>query len=168
METARLQIAEGLNSRTRIAAAMGMEFEDIVDELGQEQTLMDAAGLPRMPMPGMPSATAKPPAADPGASVNAANAAKSQNVNVPVNVTIQKGAIQMDHRAGDTHITVPERSVQLDAHMPEVRVDNKVDVPAPQVIINPAPDQETEQTIERDGNNDIRKIVTRKRTSAPT
>jgi lambda family phage portal protein len=131
VETARQQIAEGLNSRTRIAAAMGMEFEDIIDELGQEKAMMDAAGIAPAPKPaaapGSTPAAAPPPA-------EAAGTAKAQPINVPVNVSIQKGAIQLDHRAGDTHITVPERSVQLDAHMPEVHVQNNV--PPAQVVVN--------------------------------
>lgn len=36
----------GLTSRTRIAASRGVDFEDLVDELQQERTLLEAAGLP--------------------------------------------------------------------------------------------------------------------------
>jgi lambda family phage portal protein len=60
VQTAREQIAEGLNSRTRIAAAQGMEFEDIVDELAQEEVLMTAAKLPRTAS--KPAAEVPPPA----------------------------------------------------------------------------------------------------------
>lgn len=60
VQTAREQIAEGLNSRTRIAAAQGMEFEDLVDELAQEEALLTAAKLPR---PGLQQAV-EVPAAD--------------------------------------------------------------------------------------------------------
>lgn len=55
VQTAREQIAEGLNSRTRIAAAQGMEFEDVVDELAQEEVLLNAANIPRPQLKPAPS-----------------------------------------------------------------------------------------------------------------
>lgn len=54
----RDEIALGINSRTAAAASQGREFEDIVDELGQEQALLQAAGLPT----GTAPAPATPPA----------------------------------------------------------------------------------------------------------
>ncbi len=44
-QASRELIAEGLASRTEIAASKGREFEDIVDELAQEKALLEAAGL---------------------------------------------------------------------------------------------------------------------------
>lgn len=44
-QASRELIAQGLASRTEIAASKGREFEDIVDELAQEKALLEAAGL---------------------------------------------------------------------------------------------------------------------------
>ena len=44
----------GLTSRTRLAAEQGEEFEDILDELAQEKTLMQEAGLEDKPEPPAP------------------------------------------------------------------------------------------------------------------
>lgn len=54
-QAAKEKIAMGLDSRTRIAASQGREFDDIVAELAQEQVAMEAAGLkqetPTAPQP---------------------------------------------------------------------------------------------------------------------
>lgn len=44
-QAAKELIGAALVSRTQIAASQGREFEEIVDELAQEEALMDAAGL---------------------------------------------------------------------------------------------------------------------------
>jgi len=49
-----------LTSRTRLAAEQGDEFEDILDELAQEQAMISRAGL--QPAPKAPAAPATPPA----------------------------------------------------------------------------------------------------------
>lgn len=45
MDGLEREVALGINSRTRIAASQGREFEDIIDELKQEKELLKAAGL---------------------------------------------------------------------------------------------------------------------------
>ncbi len=45
VKSAREEIAEGLNSRTAIAAAKGREFDDIVEELRVEQEMLALAGI---------------------------------------------------------------------------------------------------------------------------
>lgn len=45
-QAARELLGMALTSRTRIAAAQGCEFEDIVDELAQEQQMLQERGLP--------------------------------------------------------------------------------------------------------------------------
>jgi lambda family phage portal protein len=44
-QASREMIDAGLTSRTEIAASQGREFEDIVEELGQEKTLLQQAGI---------------------------------------------------------------------------------------------------------------------------
>lgn len=57
-----------VTSRTRIAAEQGEDFEDVLDELAQEDALIDAAGLKPAPPPAAP-------AADPNLQKNPPNAA---------------------------------------------------------------------------------------------
>jgi hypothetical protein len=45
------QLANKLTSRTRLAAEQGDEFDDILDELSQEELAIDAAGLKPAPAP---------------------------------------------------------------------------------------------------------------------
>lgn len=69
IEAAEREVALGLNSRTAIAASMGREFEDVVDELKQEKTTLEAAGLPSTVS--KPGASAPPaPPADPNQPQN--------------------------------------------------------------------------------------------------
>ncbi len=49
-QAARELIAEGLMSRTRIAASQGLDFADIAAELAAEETIMRAAGLTPRPL----------------------------------------------------------------------------------------------------------------------
>ena len=55
-------LANGLTSRTRISAEQGEEFDDILDELAQEKSQMEAAGLPSSPK-AQPVAVAPAPTA---------------------------------------------------------------------------------------------------------
>ena len=57
-EAYQVELANQLTSRTRIAAEMGEEFDDILDELKAEKIMLDAAGFAPPPPP-------KPPAAEP-------------------------------------------------------------------------------------------------------
>ena len=53
-------LANGLTSRTRITAEQGEEFDDILDELAQEKSQMETAGLPTSPK-AQPAAVAPAP-----------------------------------------------------------------------------------------------------------
>ena len=55
-------LANGLTSRTRITAEQGEEFDDILDELAQEKSQMETAGLPTSPK-AQPAAVAPAPTA---------------------------------------------------------------------------------------------------------
>lgn len=57
------QLANKLTSRTRLAAEQGDEFDDILDELAQEQALIKASGLQEVVPP--PPAAPKAPPVDP-------------------------------------------------------------------------------------------------------
>lgn len=59
-QAARELIAAGLASRTEIAASMGREFDDIVDELGQENKIMEEKNI--KPQAAQPAG--KPPTSD--------------------------------------------------------------------------------------------------------
>ena len=60
------QLANRLTSRTRLAAEQGEEFEDILDELKQEQALISAAGLATpAPVPAVAAPQPTPPAPAP-------------------------------------------------------------------------------------------------------
>lgn len=60
------QLANKLTSRTRLAAEQGDEFDDILDELSQEELAIDAAGLKPAPAPA--PVEPKAPPADPNLS----------------------------------------------------------------------------------------------------
>lgn len=62
VDASQKKVDLGIDSRTNIAASQGREFEDIIDELVQEQAAMDAAGI-RMPQkaPAQPYTPDNPP-----------------------------------------------------------------------------------------------------------
>lgn len=110
IEAAEREIAAGLNSRTAIAASQGRELEDIIDELGQEKVLLEAAGLPSNV--GRVASQPSSPVPEPGFGKAADAAPAPIHVNVDARSTIH----------------VPEREVHLEAL-----------VEAPQVHINTHP-----------------------------
>lgn len=62
----KTQLENKLTSRTRLAAEQGDEFEDILDELAQEQDAIKSAGLaPPVPVAPAPPAPQAPPKPDP-------------------------------------------------------------------------------------------------------
>lgn len=83
----------GVTSRTRIAAEQGDDFEDVLDELSQEQALMLSKGI----TPSVPGKTTFTGAAVPPAPADAAAAAKTVIHN---------------------HINMPEPHVTVEAIMP--------------------------------------------------
>ena len=64
-QASRELIAEGLASRTEIAASKGREFEDIVDELAQEKALLEAAWLEIGEKPAAPAQQQMPDSEEP-------------------------------------------------------------------------------------------------------
>lgn len=177
-------VALGVTSRTRIAAEQGDDFDDIRDELQQEQQSLDDAGLlPKAPPPAPPPAPPKPdPQMDKAMALALARAAEPP---APPSVTIHQAPITV--RAGDTHVTLPEGCIQLEATVapPEIRneiaapvvnvqpADVRVDVQPPAVEVHveaimPAqseisivamPDRETTSKIERNSANEIVKTT---------
>lgn len=152
-----------LTSRTRILAESGDEFEDVVDELAQEQTYADTAGVslvledkPAAAAPGQPAEGEDPPASASGKLGKQITALGKRLDDIAARppalvMNIPEGAVQV--RTGDTHIHVPEQPA------PEV----KVDVAAPIITVAPAQvvieqPSKTVETIERDAASEIRRI----------
>lgn len=162
------EIALGINSRTAVAASQGREFEDVVDELRQEAELLQAAGLSATvttgsaPQPAAPKPDASGDDSNDDDADEAAAAAEEDRSerramiaalvriastdSQPPQLNIAEGAIQI--KAGDTHVTVPEREVHLEATLE-----------TPSVTVNTA--RTTETVPERDENNNIVRTVTR-------
>lgn len=149
VEAAERLIASGLSSRTAIAASQGREVEDIIDELKQEKQLLEAAGLPTKV--GNVAGTPKVSADAPDAPAKGAR----QTVN------FEEGAFKIEVRAGDTSVNIPEREVKVENSVTvperEINLEALIDVPAAQVVV--AHPKKTVETIERDGDKEIARIV---------
>ena len=108
----------GLTSRTRIASEQGEEFEDILDELAMEQSLMQDAGL--MPTPAAPPA---PPETAPEVL-----AAKHH-----AEATVRAAELQRDAAIASRVEPVPITVAPV-IHTPEVRNEITVQPAAPAAV----------------------------------
>ena len=133
----KVELENQLTSRTRIAAEQGEEFDDILDELQQEEAAIKAAGLAPPPPPAPP----KPPAPDPNlgkaiVAMGNASAALLAHAALPREANHTTFAPVINTPAVDARsttniaptevrneITVPEREVNLEAviNMPHVK-----------------------------------------------
>jgi lambda family phage portal protein len=117
------QLNNKLTSRTRLAAEQGDEFDDILDELEQEEAAIKAAGL-QPPPAAPPHAAPKPPPADPTLSKAMALIMARMAEPAPASpITIHQG---------DTHVA--PAAVQIDNHLPaaqtSVLVENRQEAQA--------------------------------------
>jgi lambda family phage portal protein len=119
------QLANKLTSRTRLAAEQGEEFDDILDELAQEDAAITAAGLQPEPAPVVaPVAPAKP--AEPDPAMGKAMALLMTRLAEPQAPAQPAAAPSVVINQGDTHITTPPVSVQPAA----VHIENRQEAQA--------------------------------------
>lgn len=122
------------------------------------------AGAPPAPEPAPPDPNAATHAeAARSSAASLALMAAREPTPPAVNVTVQPPSIEL--RAGDTHVTVPEREVRIDNHVqpPDVTVNQgavTVDVPAPQVTVQQSPPRGVRQLIKRNEAGDIVETTT--------
>ncbi|MCU0843216.1 MAG: phage portal protein, partial [Thiobacillaceae bacterium] len=179
VEAAQLLIENGLSSRTEIAAAQGREFDDVVDELEQEEKRLRESGLRAPPPAAEPAEPAELPEADPEAEERSharkmeitRAAAPAVNVTVtPPNITFNQAAIRVDVPPAEVTVTPPvihnEISVEptpIQIAAPEIRneitveptpvtLEANIDMPPVQVQL---PSRRTETLVERDANGNI-------------
>lgn len=180
VEAAQLLIANGLASRTEIAAAKGRDFDDVLAELAQEETALAAAGLKAEAA--APAAAPDPEQADKAAEFAAlraivtARAAEPapppQVFNIAPHVTLNQAEIRVDVPAAQVHVAQPEihnaitvEPTPIQIAAPEIRniieveptpvnLEARIDVPAPEVTVN-LPARRTDTTILRDAAGNI-------------
>lgn len=147
-------IENGLTSRARVIRDMGGDPEEVWAELAREKEQLKDLLPTKQPAP-------TPPAKDEDEDeTDAEDTDKKALRDVArtlaakpapaTNIHIAEGALQL--KTGDTHVTVPEREVKLEAHMPEVK--NAINVAAPQVHVKAYPSESTEH-IERDAHHEM-------------
>jgi lambda family phage portal protein len=144
LKAAGLAVDLHVSSITRLAAEQGVDIEDIIDEQAQEQAMLEAAGLKKQPVAPaaepeddeedeaeeeMRALRARLDVLERGHKIEVHNHVAPAAVSVPVEV---RNEVQPGEATVHNHVTVPERSVNLEA-----------------VINTPAPVSET-TTIERD------------------
>lgn len=178
VEAAQLLIENGLSSRTEIAAAQGREFDDVIDELEQEEKRLRETGL-RAPPPAEEPPV--PPAPDPEAEersharhleiVRAGAQAPTVNVTVaPQSITLNQAEIRVDVPPAEVTVSPPvihnEISVEptpIQIAAPEIRneitieptpvtLEANIDMPPVQVQL---PARRTETVVERDALGNI-------------
>lgn len=165
-QAAKELISAGLTSRTRIAAAQGEDFEDIVDELAQEQALLDEAGivtdLQVSSQPADPSADGAAPAGGKSAdgsermlrlALARALVRKPEpsvtNVTVPVtnNVTVPERQLTLEAHIAAPNVEVKAGDVHVDATL---KVDEPLDM-----NIRSMPERESVSATERNQSGQI-------------
>lgn len=153
VEASQKLIEAGLSSRTAIAASQGREFEDIVDELAQEQEYAMAQGLDlTADGPGGPDIQDDTQDPAEGRQIVVNVAPPSVNVSQPsITVNVPERELHVD---ASSEITVPEREVHLEATVEAPTVN----VAAPQVHVKAFP-AETEELIERDDRGEMKRVV---------
>jgi lambda family phage portal protein len=175
VEAAQLLIANGLASRTEIAAAKGRDFSDVLDELQMEDQALAAAGLK--------IATAAPQVPDKEierAREDAflrrlderAPAAPPQVFNIHPHVTLNQAEVRVDVQPQEIrveqpaihntiqveptpiHIAAPEIRNIIEVEPTPITMEARIETPAPEVTVN-LPARRTETTIERDASGNI-------------
>lgn len=177
VEAAQLLIENGLASRTEIAAAQGKEFDDVLDELRQEDEALRAAGLKAAapePRPEPPDAeeAAREAAAALQRAMQAREPTPPQVFNFHPHVTLNQGDIRMEVQPQDIrveqpaihntvqveptpiHIAAPEIRNIIEVEPTPITMEARIETPAPEVTVN-LPARRTETTIERDANGNI-------------
>lgn len=159
--TAALDAINGrLKSRTRVVAESGEDFEDVLDEIAQEEQLAKDKKVSL----GQQQPAAAAPASDPAEdeSTDDDTGPPPPQEKHEVHITFQKDAISTTVAPAQFTLNVPPAQItnKVDVAAPEVKA--AFNVPAPQVVVNNLPAPETEQTITRDANGDIKRITTRK------
>lgn len=150
VEAAQKLIESGLASRTAIAASQGREWEDIVDELSQENSYAESVGVDLSNMDDTNQQVDTEQQADRQIVVNVAP--PSVNVSQPaVTVNVPEREVNVD---ASSEINVPERTVNLEATVEAPTVN----VEAPRVNVQAFP-RETEETIERDERGEMKRIL---------
>jgi lambda family phage portal protein len=116
------QLTNKLTSRTRLAAEQGEEFDDILDELAQEQAMIDASGLPAAPK-AAPAAGSPPPSFD-----DASKAMAAQMRALQAELDAARAAPPMQHHY---HLPPPPA---VTVTSPEIRNDIVVQPAAAPVV----------------------------------
>lgn len=182
VEAAQLLIANGLASRTEIAAAQGREFDDVLDELQQENDRLRAAGI-NAAAPAAPSAPVPNEDGEDDAEEErhrralelaraAAHSPAPQVFHIQPHVTLNQAEVRVDVQPQEIRVEQPaiHNTVQVEPtpiHIaaPEIRniieveptpltLEARIETPAPEVTVN-LPARRTETTIERDGAGNI-------------
>lgn len=111
------QLANKLTSRTRLAAEQGEEFDDILDELAQEEAQIEAVGLAAPAPVAPPKPTEPPPDTNLGKALALllARAAEPREPAAPSSVVVNQAPITVN--------------------TPEIRVDNHQPAPVTHVAI---------------------------------
>lgn len=157
----KTQLENKLTSRTRLAAEQGDEFEDILDELAQEQAAIKDAGL----APVVPVAPA-PPEPDPQLAKDMADLRAEMRAEFRAMVL----AISSKESAVHVHNTLPATEVHNDitvqpAAPAAVEVRNEINVPEREMnleaAINMAAPTSKTTEIERDANHEAVRTVER-------
>lgn len=118
VEAAQLLIANGLASRTEIAAAQGREFDDVLDELQQENDRLRAAGL-NAAAPAAPTAPAAPVPAEDGE--DDAEEERHRRALELARAAATSPAPQVFHI--QPHVTLNQAEVRVDVQPQEIRVE---------------------------------------------
>ena len=144
IEAAKAAVELGITSRTRIAAEQGVDLDDVLDELEQEDRLMDAKGL----KPAAPVAVAPPPQPDPKDD----DVAKA--LRQIAELLARQPAMQVHNHVAPAAVTVAPAEVHNHVAPATVQIPVEVNVPERSVNLEavfqqPAPASET-TTIERD------------------
>lgn len=172
VEAAQLLIENGLASRTEIAAAQGKEFDDVLDELRQEDEALRAAGLKAA----APEPRPEPPDAEEAAREAAAALQRAMQAREPTppqvfhihpHVTLNQGDIRMEVQPQDIrveqpaihntvqveptpiHIAAPEIRNIIEVEPTPITMEARIETPAPEVVVQ-LPNRRTVTDIERD------------------
>lgn len=158
IEAARLAIKSGVSSPQRIAAQQGLDVEDVLVDLRRFEeaaagvSLIDYGTPPAAPAPAAP---VSPPEEK---QLTVHNHIHPADVRVDNHVQPASAEVRVEVQPSSAPAVTIENRVEA----PEINVNAPVDVhvPAAQVEILPAP-VAAEETIERDGNGDIARIIRR-------
>lgn len=175
--TAYLAAVDGrIMTRERAEWEMfGSDWYETLESKETEQVLLKESDLLPVPKAGAPTPADVQPQSDKQTGALASLAASVAELslrepaapNVTLNLAAPTVTVQPPHIEivqGDTHITLPESNIQLDAHIeqPDVTVHPAVvhvELPTPQVTVHQV-NQATKQTLTRDEDGEVREILT--------